>query len=454
MHVYTYVRCIFALILNVRNECKQSSSSSLAFIRLLSPAMSARRGYMASSGNQRLQQAAAARRAEAAAVKADPHWIRHLNRNQALNCQIFAYADAQGQLTDNGHDGKIMTDLLAMCTPENEELLNRPAFGISERAGTAAHCMAHLQKHLEKKTTLVNKDLFSSRMAPFFELLPALQVLDGSRPPARSAELVEALQALATEGTRLKGDQRAQTFLQNMKHVGLQLYHTAYALETLLGFLGNPALFREKIGHLDRQDPKIQQWPMSHATDAARMVNFLKASVVRRYGVDAKRKSKAAYPTQDIGSLDSDNEAAEVPVASPGDDDLGLSENDLEPEEPFLATQVSEAEGPRPRAKGSAKAAARKKPQSAEKSDVAELKAQMASLMAIVQGLAQSSSAASASGNSGAAASQAARASQPLDEVTSDDEIDEEAVAAAAAARRKRKSEDAPATEKKKKAKK
>ena len=400
--------------------CPQECTHTQVLFTLRPGAMSARRGYTQSAGTQRLQQAAAARRAEAAAIKADPYWIRHLNRNQVLNCQIFAYANRDGQMTDNGHDSKLMPDVLAMCNPENDELLNRPAFGVSEKAGTAWHALDQLQKHLEKRTTLVNKELFVTRLAPFFELLPSLQVLDGSRPQSRSADIVSALQHVVAEGCRVKGDARAQMLLQNMKFIGLQMYEAAFALETLLGFLGNPALFREKLGHVERQDPKVQQWPMSHGADAARMINFLKASIMRRYGVDAKRKTKPAASSGDIGSLDSDAEVLATDGQSAGEDDLGLSEHDLEPEDPLLPSQTV-TESQRPGAKAAAKTAPVKR--RAADPEVADLKAQMATMMSMLMALTERDRDGPSAGVP--ASSQGKRASERnlLDDPTSESEM-------------------------------
>jgi hypothetical protein len=53
-------------------------------------------------------------------------------------------------------------------------------------------------------------------------------------------------------------DPKMIAVLANMKHLGLNLYHAALSLEILFGLLGDPATYRTKLGHIDKQDPKAK----------------------------------------------------------------------------------------------------------------------------------------------------------------------------------------------------
>lgn len=126
----------------------------------------------------RNQAAEAARRQEAQAVKADPYWIRHLNRNSQITSAVFAYTNSEGHLTDNGHEKWTAEQLRQFANAENEELLNRPAYGISEHCGTIRHTLHEVGQHLSKPTCLFNKALFEKRLANMFAAVEALEVLD------------------------------------------------------------------------------------------------------------------------------------------------------------------------------------------------------------------------------------------------------------------------------------
>ena len=92
-----------------------------------------------------------------------------------------------------------------------------------------------------------------------------------------------------------------QRFLQQCKFIGVRMYQLALQVEILGGLLGDPALFRQSIGTIDRQDRKIQEWPVSQASDPARMINFLRASLKRADIQDKKRaERKKKAPVIDV----------------------------------------------------------------------------------------------------------------------------------------------------------
>jgi hypothetical protein len=187
----------------------------------------------------------AAKRAEAQQVRSDPLWIRHLNRNQCLVSQVYAYATKEGKLTDNGHESKSMKALLCellhvalqtikpappepgqfllcqkdphhpnrdpqtnlskemkeltqqavleMLSHENEEMLSRPAIGISERSMTAVKCMEVINSQLHKKISILDQNYMREKLAPVNAMLPSLEKLVTVDRGVRGADLNAAL---------------------------------------------------------------------------------------------------------------------------------------------------------------------------------------------------------------------------------------------------------------------
>ena len=110
-----------------------------------------------------------------------------------------------------------------------------------------------------------------------------------------------ALQRIHHFGLDLHQDQSMQRFLQQCKFIGVGMYQLALQVEILGGLLGDSALFRQNIGTIDRQDRKIQEWPVSQASDTARMINFLRASFKRADIQDKKRvERKKKAPVIDV----------------------------------------------------------------------------------------------------------------------------------------------------------
>ena len=72
-----------------------------------------------------------------------------------------------------------------------------------------------------------------------------------------------------------------QKFLTQMKYLGLRMYHLAFATESLFTFMANPKACRSSIGSTYKQDENISEWPVSSSDDPARMINFLRASLMR-----------------------------------------------------------------------------------------------------------------------------------------------------------------------------
>lgn len=333
-------------------------------------------------GSGRNTTAEAARRAEAAAVKADPHWIRHLNRNQTLTAQLYAYVSADGRFTDQGHELANLRTMKGLMSCENDEMLNRPAFGISEKAGSTRVALENLNSHLEKRTNLLNVDLMKRRLAPFLEVMPALEKLDNTRGYERAADLTAALQDVTDLAKTTVADSKSILFLQNMKFIGLQMYEAAVNLETLLAPMGDPAWFRENLGHVDRQDPKLAQWPLGAASDSARMINFLRASMERRRANDAKRRPAATTGGDALGDLDSDIEVDPMPAEE-------LSEADLEPA-PAPKQEPTKDVKKKGKTEIQAPPSKRAKTEPATDPEITDIKAQLAMLMTAVSALTQS----------------------------------------------------------------
>ena len=110
-----------------------------------------------------------------------------------------------------------------------------------------------------------------------------------------------ALQRIHHFGVDLHQDQSMQRFLQQCKFIGVRMYQLALQVEILGGLFFDPALFRQNIGTIDRQDRKIQEWPVSQASDPARMINFLRASLKRADIQDKKRVDrKKKAPVIDV----------------------------------------------------------------------------------------------------------------------------------------------------------
>ena len=234
---------------------------------------------------------------------------------QHISTQIFSYVDAQGSLTHNNHEKLLLPDMLSLLTSSNCELLNRPAYGLSETGGTLRHCVSRVQAQTEKRRSLLNADVFASKMDFLNEIMPALSVLDVADPaPQNARSCRDALETLQEVGVRLHEETGLQAFLQNCKCVGLELYNLGMQAEVLLGLLGDPGFFRQNLGSVDKQDPSIKRWTMQHKDNIDRSREFLVASVLRRQDTDAKRKTKQS--TRDLLDLDSDPDA-EVPPTQP-----------------------------------------------------------------------------------------------------------------------------------------
>ena len=91
-----------------------------------------------------------------------------------------------------------------------------------------------------------------------------------------------------------------------MKFYGLQLYQLGMHAELLMEHVGNPAEFREKLGTVERQDPKIHQWPLSKKGEGARMRAFLRASLQRKIATETQRKQRRVSVQGEIAELDSE----------------------------------------------------------------------------------------------------------------------------------------------------
>ena len=93
-------------------------------------------------------------------------------------------------------------------------------------------------------------------------------------------------------GQTVLGDVPLHKCLTQMKFLGLRMYHLAFATESLFAVLGDPKTFRQGLGSVQKQDPKIGEWPPSAGDEAGRMVNFLRASLKRADETDQKRSSR------------------------------------------------------------------------------------------------------------------------------------------------------------------
>ncbi len=223
--------------------------------------------------------------------RSDPMWIRHLVRNAQIESQLFTHNVDGDQWTDMCQDTMRLPDVLQLLDYTIEDMLNRPGFGIRQRAGSIRSLLGVINGHCTKSTSLLNKDLFSKRLEKLTELLPHLQVLDGFNAgrSMESRDMNGALLALHEYGVELGSDRTTQKFLQQMKYIGIRMYQLGVESEILPGLLENPKLYRSQIGTVERQHKKIQESPVSQPTDPSRMIH----SFERKPSVRGKHSGEA-----------------------------------------------------------------------------------------------------------------------------------------------------------------
>lgn len=136
-----------------------------------------------------------------------------------MTTQLYAYVAADGRFTYQGNELANLRTTKNLMNSENDEMSNRPAFGISEKAGSARVAFENLSTHLEKRTSLLNVDPMQRRLAAFLEALPALEKLDNAQGYERAAELTRgAARCLsAGQGSPLRHEEHPRHLPEGFK---------------------------------------------------------------------------------------------------------------------------------------------------------------------------------------------------------------------------------------------